>query len=346
MTVQLEDRLTDLFDRVAAVVHVDEELDVVELERRRSPRRRRGWIAGIAAAVVLVAGTVALARATGGDPTGTVGQQPDEPTGPLYLLPDSLEGWEVSNGWVDSVETPRSLPTIRGVVVGLPADDAIVDPVNVRLVTDPPDGFVADTWTTLSIEGGPAYISPLDEERIDTIVAQQRGDIWLTSTSYDRVTSSIVRAFEALQISAEGTLELRPGSRMEIVDEYDLSPGLVHSTFHEVHSAEGEYLTVETVTNVDPSSAIGVDIERLEPVSVNGVTGWHTSRTDVDGEWNGIIWSPSPNQAAFVSGHEPFATVFEVAEGLVIVDAETWVDETGCANCADAEPDPDPPGAR
>lgn len=335
MTVQLEeeleDRLTDLFDRAAGGVTVDERLHRV-LDAAPE-RRRRSWVPAVAAAVVVLVGAVAVVAVSrdGDDAVRSVSQQPVDPPGPLYVLPEGLEGWEASNGSASS----REVPPYSGIVVGMDIGEMFLDPVAVRVGTEPPEGFSPDTWSEYSIGGGPAFISPREGGSLFTIVTQQRGELWLTSADDDRVISSIKRAFEDLEIQPDGSLALRPDSMVALIESYDSPTSYEgHSTYYELPSASSEHVVVETANVVTPLlSLTSGSADDLQPVTVNGDAAWHASRSDADGEWNAIVWMHSPNTAVFVSGHVGVETLMDVAESLVVVDEETWVAETGCDDC-------------
>ena len=131
MTVDPEDRLTALFDRVADRVIVAEDLDGV---RSIEPQRRRMWLPAVAAIVVLLAGVGAIVSVTTrDDPDRSVSQQPAAPAGPLYVLPGSPTGSTVGNG---SMGSARVEP-YRGIVVATPDGDGFVDSVAIQVSTKP-----------------------------------------------------------------------------------------------------------------------------------------------------------------------------------------------------------------
>ena len=162
MTVDLEDRLSALFDRVAGTVTVAEDLDRV---RSIDPRHRRTWLPAVAATVVMLAGVGAIVSITiGDDPDRSVSQQPAEPAGPLYVLPDGLDGSSVGNGSMGSAQVEPH----RGIVVATPDGDGFVDPVAVQVSTQP----AGDTESSL----------PPDEEFSFPVVASvPQGDMWLSA---------------------------------------------------------------------------------------------------------------------------------------------------------------------
>ena len=310
MTVDLEDRLSALFDRVAGTVTVAEDLDRV---RSIEPRHRRTWLPAVAATVVMLAGVGAIVSITiGDDPDRSVSQQPAEPAGPLYVLPDGLAGSSVGNG---SMGSARVEPH-RGIVVATPDGDGFVDPVAVQVSTRP----TSDTESSL----------PPDEEFSFPVVASvPQGDVWL-SAIVD--LPWVQQALGGVEVADDGTLTLRAGSPLTVLETFDSpEPYELHTTYSEVTPETSDLVVVETVNLAVPliiPTAGGNT--RLERDTVQGRDAWHFSRTDADGEWHGLAWSHAPFQVVYVSGHAPLDTVREVAESLDVVDEATWVEATGC----------------
>ncbi len=331
MNDAIEDRLTDLFERAGGGVVVEDRLNRIGtgavLESVSTGSRSHPWML-IAAAVMVLAGTAGVAavvRSDGGPENGPVAVQPADPPAPLYLLPNDLAGWTSGNGSTGS----GSLASYEGIVVGIPVGERFIDPVAVHLTTDPPEGFSTDTWRALSVDGGPAFVSP-EGAMPQTVVTQQRSPMWLTSSSDDRTGSRIVPTLEALELDDAGTLILRSRDRA-VVASYDItSASLGHSTYSEASGPDGEFVVVETVSGEVPLLAlVAARAVQLEPMTVNGADAWHASGMDVDGEWHAIAWEFAPQQVVFVSSHLiPFETVLAVAESLAAVDEATWTAAT------------------
>ena len=329
MTDVLDDRLADLFERVAGAVDVDEDLEraigSAALEPRRSRRRGRTWMAAVAAAVVAAGGTAAVVRFVDRDPETTVAEAPVDP-GPLYVLPgDSM--WVPTNGQSNQ---GVSVSPFSALVVGIRADDMFLDPVAVRASHEPPPGFDSETWNALSIEGGPAFISP--EESPQVVVVQQRGDLWLTATTDDRVVSELFNAFEAVAIDPTGDLVLQSDD-LAVIASYDIPRGSVGpSTYFELRGPADEYVVVETVSGDVPLLALAADrADHLEPITVNEDGAWHPWGIDVDGEWHAAMWELAPRQFVLISGHVPEDMLIALAEDLEVVEEATWEAATGAA---------------
>lgn len=154
----LEDRLADLFDRVTADVGVIEEPDRVvygaTVALQPPPPRRRGWMLVAATVVVVVAGATAVGvtRINIGSHDASVGQQPADPPGPLYVLPEDIDNWTIQNAGTTTTE----LAAYRSVVVGEPTADGFGDPVAIAIHSEPPSGF-DDTWESVALATGPAF---------------------------------------------------------------------------------------------------------------------------------------------------------------------------------------------
>ena len=135
--------------------------------RSIEPRRRRTWLPAVAAVVVVLAGVGAIVSITiRDDPDRSVSQQPAEPAGPLYVLPDGLAGASVGNG---STGSTRIEPH-RGIVVATPDGDGFVDPVAIQVSTQP----ASDTESS----------SPTDEELSFPVVASMpTGTTWCSRRS-------------------------------------------------------------------------------------------------------------------------------------------------------------------
>lgn len=310
MTVNLEDRLSALFDRVAGTVTVAEDLGRV---RSIEPRHRRTWLPAAAVVVVMLAGVGAIVSLTIRDnPDRTVSLQPADPAGALYVLPDGVAGASVSNG---STGSARIEPH-RGIVVATPDGEGFVDPVSVQISTQP----ASDTDSSL----------PTDEQFSFPIVASMpRDDVMLTAVvDLPRVQ----QALASVDVADDGTLTLPAGSPLTVLETFDSpEPYELHTTYSEVTPESRGYVVVETVNLAGPlviPTAGGNT--RLERDTVQGRDAWHLSRTDADGEWHGLAWSHARFQVIYVSGHEPLDTLREVAESLTVVDEETWVEATGC----------------
>lgn len=321
MSVELEDRLTDLFERTAGAVVVDEELHRV-LDAA-PPRRRRVWMPAVAAAAVVLVGSGALIviANVGDDPERTVSQQPADPPGPLYVLPEGLEGWVASNGYASSGDVVGE-PT-QGVIIARPIGDHWVDPVQV---------IVGVSLASRALDAEPVELSTgVAHVYEDGHAAwQQRGDQLLLTYSDTGDTPAMLRALEDLQLDADGSPTLSAGSSLDVIGSYQFSSPQ-HTTYYELHSLGSDFIDVETSNASGPLGGFGSRSDaQLSRFPRIGVDGWHITAEDVDGEWHAIAWMATPHRVVAVSGHVPFETVRRVAESLVIVDEETWIAVTNC----------------
>ena len=312
MNVDLEHRLSAMFDRVAGTITVADDPDRVRV-RSIEPRRRRTWLPAVAAGVVLLAGVAAIVSITvRDDPDRSISQQPADPARPLYVLPDGVAGASVGNG---STGSTRIEPH-RGIVVATPDGDGFVDPVAIQISNQP----ASDTEST----------SPTDADLPFPVVASMPRDDVVLSAIVN--LPSVQQALASVDVADDGTLTLPAGSPLTVLETFDSpEPYVLHSTYSEVTPESGDYVVVETVNLAGPlviPTAGGNT--RLERDTVQGRDAWHLSRTDADGEWHGLAWSHAPFQVIYVTGHEPLDTVREVAESLDVVDEATWIEATGC----------------
>ena len=327
MTDVLDDRLTDLFDRVAAAIDVDEDLERAiggaALEPRRARRRGRTWVAAAAAAVIAVAGTVGVMQFVDRDPETTVAEAPVDP-GPLYVLPGDSDEWLPGNGYTSSGTSPQW----SGIVVGVDADGLYLDPVAVNVDTEAPPMFDPETWRELSIEGGEAFLSP--EEAPGRMVVQQRGRFWLSTTRDDQMISTVFAAFEAIEVDEAGALTVM-SSDLAVITTYDVGAAAGHGTYAELTGPDRELVVVETHSGqVSAVALLATRASHLEHMQINGVDGWHASGRDVDGEWHSLAWEFAPLQTVFMESHlVPFDTLLALAEDLEVVDEAMWNEASG-----------------
>jgi hypothetical protein len=321
----LHDRLTDLFDRVAAAVEVDDDLERAiggaALEHRRAGRRARGWIAAAAAAIVAVAGTVGVMQFVGRDTDNTVAEAPVDP-GPLYVLPGDTEAWSAGFGHADSGE----MDLLSGVTVGIPIDGGYLDPVAVSLSdTDPIDSSEYKDFvkTTVRLPSGVAYLWTND--RIATLV-QRRGNDFLSAATWNGDSDRLSRAIDAVVINSDGSLTVPPESPLAVIDRIDeVGSGVGHTTYMELRGVHD--VVVETVS-FPWIVGRGPNVGELRPIEVRGSDAWLMVRYDADGTWRGLSF-PVGHGTVALSGTVPEDALLALAEDLEVVDEATWNEATG-----------------
>ena len=327
MNDMLDDRLTDLFDRVGDAVRVDEDreraIGGAALEPRRARRRGRWWMAA-AAAIVAAAGTAGVLQFVDRDPETSVAEAPVDP-GPLYVLPGDRQAWEPGHGYRSSGMNPQW----AGIVVGIEVDGVFLDPVAVKVDTEAPPSFDPETWRELSIEGGEAFRSPEDAPQL--VVVQRRGRFWLSTMRDDQMISSVFTAFEAIEVEAAGALIVTSASDLSVIASYDIGGMGGHGTYAELTGTDGERVVVETTSGEIPAVALlATRASHVELVDIDGAEAWHASGRDADGEWNALGWEFAPLQTVFMDSHLlPFDTLLSLAEDLEVVDEATWKAATG-----------------
>jgi hypothetical protein len=335
----LDDRLADLFERVAAAADVDDDLERAiggaALEQRRERGRGRGWMAVAAAAVIAAGGTAAVTQLVDRDPDTTVAEAPVDP-GPLYVLPAEA-AWSVSSG--STRAEAGEIDLLAGVTVGIPFDGGYFDPVAVLLTdTDPiipadDDGLVR---TTVRLPSGNADLWT-SHDVIATLV-QRRGNDFLSATTWDGDTQRLSRAIDAIVIQPNGALEVDPESPLAVLDRIDQPwHGIGHSTHAEV--VNEHRIVVETIAAPAPVGAIdtmsfpvlaglGSGAAEIRPIEVRGADAWLMVRYDADGTWLGLAFQLA-HGTVYLSGTVPEDTLVALAEDLEVVDEATWNAATG-----------------
>ena len=325
MSDVLEERLTDLFERVAASVEVDEVMERAiggaALEHRREGRRARRWIAVAAAAFVAAGGAAGIVQFVDRDPDTKVAEAPADP-GPLYVLPGDTEAWSAGFGHAESGE----IDVLSTVTLGIPIEGGYLDPVAVSLTdTDPidPSNYNDVVKTTVRLPSGVAYLWTSD--RTATLV-QRRGNDFLSAATWNGDPDRLSRAIDAVVINTDGSLTVAPESPLAMIDQIDeVGSRVGHTTYMELGGVHR--VVVETVSY--PSIVgRGPNVGELRRIEVRGVDAWLMVRYDADGTWLGLSF-PVGHGTVTLSGTVPEDVLVALAEELEMVDEATWKQATG-----------------
>ncbi|MDY7101033.1 MAG: hypothetical protein S0880_07580 [Actinomycetota bacterium] len=265
--------------------------------------------------------------ATGGSTGGPLVTSSEDPAGPLYVLAGEGSDVVLTGGFRNVVESPAQEPRpVRLVTVGRPDDGGFEDLITVRIgepseavpeVPGAPWLDTADGWSTSRLSSGDVLVAEGSEA---TAMAARREGRWIEAQAPSDRVAALVELFEDAIVEDGGSLRLAAGSGLSIVEQVPIDDGTSLSTSAEVAGASGS-IAVETASS--PSLLVGAGmVERIQPLAVGNA--WTTTRSDPEGDWNGIVWQATPATAVAVSGHVPPEEVRAVAQSLEIVDEATW----------------------
>lgn len=321
--------MTDLEDRLRSDLHdlADRLVDApYEPSTRPNPMdspqaapSRSRWVGAVAAAAVVLAGAVGLvgiSRARDDAATVTI---PDDPSGPLFVLPAASSGLTLTNATVSSDELAAEDQPVDRVLVGTAAGDTITDFALVRVDSRRrPDDL---DWTMVDSPTGEVAVAESD---LSTLLSQQRGDFWVNmeaATDVDHALSVLA----SIVVSESGHLDLEADAAVAIISRPPNPTGVVTSVYTDVDDPGGRFpVAVETLSSTDPLATASRVGGSAEPLVAANALGWHLYRDDVDGQWNGFVWQATADQMVAVSGHVGLDEIIEVAESLEIVDESTW----------------------
>lgn len=275
-----------------------------EGHRGSRPVGRAALVVGVLAIVVIA--SAAIVAWVAGDDSG-----PDEA---LFVLPAPVDDWRLSDGAVTE-----------------PVPDADATGTDQRFIVDGSlyartdgDGF----GRLRSVARYPA--SPLSGARWDRVVTPI-GD------SYRRLDDSMTFAHE----QADGGWRV-VSSPSDLVDAYamlanDISQDLVllavfepsgtarsPVTSFDMTSPDGSTFTVETATG-SPLFDAASFADRVEPVDVNGASGWLLVDEGEDAATTVVTWAPETGRTISVRSSAPRDAVVDAARRLQPVSADDWV---------------------
>ena len=295
---------------------VETVLDPVEPTRIEARRVSRLVLLAAAVVVAVVAAVVVAGAARRAEAPA---ERPSAPPARLYVLP--TDGAVLQ---LPSIHDGRMQPA-TGLVVGTPSGDGFVDPVTITVADGPPDR-AGGIWREVVLASGAAIVD--DPATGWARVAQQRDDRWLTAVVPAGAAARAQAALDEVSLDREGVPVLAPGATLHAITSFaGDQTGTARTTYAE--AAGG--IVVETFPAADPLAVPALG-DRLEPVTIEGVTGWHASREGPDGTWNAVVWSPLPGAFVAVSGTADLDAVLDVARSLAPVDEATWLAAVGPLN--------------
>lgn len=292
--------------------------DVAESEVQSHSSGPTGRRLMLAAAVVVLVATAAVAlwshRST---PTGPAGL-PADPNGALFVLPTG-DDLVLSDGTLWAV-APGSVLTgvVNAMIVGRPDGDGFVGIVGITESADRPSS-PPDSWTEIHTAAGTALVNT---GALPRITIQQRGDRWIRLTNVaDEPT--IGELLQSITLTADG-ISFEPVDGFVEVDTFTGNPSTQPNTVFSAALADSTAtFTVSTGTASSPLFA-ALLAEGLDPVTINGRDGWLVSMKSDGGSLHALAWQVTPNRIVGVSGNATDQQLVDFAQRLQIVDEAAW----------------------
>jgi hypothetical protein len=161
--------------------------------------------------------------------------------------------------------------------------------------------------------------------RPDFGVAQQRGEQWLLITTLNDEQAALDTLDVVIVDDAGDIVVDTDAAGLVIIDDHPSPPGGDgYGTYFEATTSDGARVVVETATASSPLWPAASVATRIEPTELDGARAWTASRTDDNGEWNGLVWSATPNRIVAVSGEATPEEIRRLAESLLVVEKAAW----------------------
>ncbi len=274
-----------------------------EGQRGLRPARRTAAVVGVfAVAIVAVAAIVTWATAR------------DDSAEALFVLPVPVGDWRLSDAEItEPTPDPDATATDErfiadGRLYGTQDDDGFTDLRSV--VRYPESPLPGARWEPVETNVGDSY------RRVDdsmTLAREWPDDGWLVASS----PSDLVHVYAMLEN------DIRYDMVLVAVFAPPESPRIPATSFV-MTSPDGSTFTVETATE-SPLFDAATFAERVEPVDVDGATGWVVVDEGEDATSTVVTWSPETGRTISVRSHAPRDTVVDVARQLRPVSAEEWI---------------------
>lgn len=257
-------------------------------------------IVAIAVIAVVIAVTV-LARDSGGS---------DDP---LLVLPVTADDWQLTDGAVahpiDDVPGTAERFIKDGRLFAVADGEGYVDLRSQAFYRESP--FAGARWDEIeSSEIGSGY------QRADdsiTIAQQEWNDGWQVVSSPD----DLVHVYGLLGNDIRDNMVVIAAF---LPSERRLGP----ATSFEMTSPDGSTFAVETSALNSPLFDVATYAERVDPVDINGVSGWVVTDELGDATATSVTWSPEDGRTVTVRSTVPPDVVVDVARLLQTVPAEEW----------------------
>ena len=269
----------------------------------RPARRTAAVMGGLAVAVIAVAATVAWVADRDNSVT-------DEA---LFVLPAPVGDWRLSDGAItEPVPDPDASRTDErfiadGSLYGI-ADGDGFDGLR-SVVNYPESPLPGARWEPVVTAVGDSY------RRVDdsmTFAHEEYEGGWRVVSS----PSDLVHAYAMLINDIASDLVL-----VAVFAPPETS--LIPMTSFVMTSPEGSTFTVETATG-SPLFDAATFAERVEPVDINGATGWVVVDDGEDLTGTVVTWSPETGRTVSVRSSAPRDAVLDAARRLQPVPADEW----------------------
>jgi hypothetical protein len=300
---------------------------VVDLDDLSPGRRRRSIV--VAAAALVLIGMVGTALVLRPDAAPASISVPRDPPGPLFILPRD-RSVPISDGQTAMLQTDvTSTSSGYGATVGRPVEGGFEDIASIMT------GGGVDTsrdWVVGQHGGFPTWTFDHDF----TVVAQDRGDWWITVQSGADRIDAVFDVLDHVTATAGGEIGLNGASTRVIIDQARVGIGEVESSVAiwtaTLGGAQLPNVFVQTLSMPAPLLLTLGRVERIEPTTIKGVRAWRTfSRGDPALSDSGqtelvsaVQWSYSPNRTVTVGGSTDIGTLERFAATLEQVTAEEW----------------------
>ncbi len=273
-----------------------------EGQRGIRPARRR-IVIGLGVFVAIMVAVIATVVANrDGDTSGD----------PLYVLPSPVNQWQLSGGAVSAADPNLPATDERfisiGNLYGL-ADGNGFDDLR-SAVRYPESPLPGAEWEAVQTPRGGAY------RRLDDSMtfALQDDDTegWLVASS----PSDLVHAYDVLSNDTFDLVAVAAFFPPEAPD--------APTTSFEMTSPDGSTFTVTTTPSTSPLFDVATYAERVEPVDVDGTSGWviideQETATEVT-----VTWSPATGRTVSVRGTTSVDVAVAAARSLQPVAADDW----------------------
>jgi hypothetical protein len=243
-----------------------------------------------------------------------VGRDDDTSGDPLYVLPSPAGQWQLSGAVVTAPDPSAPATDERFITVGSLyglADGSGFDRLRsaVRYSGSPLPGA---EWESAMTPRGDAY-RRLDDSMTFALDEYSR-DGWLVASS----PSSSLHAYDML---SNDTLDLVLVAAFLPPEAPD-----VPSTSFEMTSPDGPTFTVTTTPSASPLFDVATYAERVEPVDVDGTSGWVIVDEQETGAVVTVTWSPETGRTVSVRGTASIEATVAGARSLQPVAADDWTE--------------------
>jgi hypothetical protein len=243
-------------------------------------------------------------------------ESPEDPPGPLFVLPTSFDTTQLENASIFSDHEATAPGHV--LVVGSIAADSY-NRLALIVVGDR-HGSLDDQSRPIELAAGSGELS----EGFVTVVGRQLGEDWVNVIAGPDEATYVIDLMNRLTLDNEGLVGLDPGDGQRVLESVVADDNLeATSTYYEITIyGLNEPEVVETATARTPLIGAAATGGSVKPAQ--GVGSWELTRTDPDGQWNGLAWQATPNRIVAVSGDAHRDEIRTVAQSLQIVDQETW----------------------